>query len=56
MAMSHNTKPTGQKFTASAESMEKYQGNICRTVEEMIREQSNKNSEDGLDERLYKKY
>ena len=53
--MSHNTKPTGQKFTASAESMEKYQGNIRRTVEKMIREQSNKNSEDDRDERLYKR-
>jgi hypothetical protein len=41
-AMSHNTKPTGQKFTMNAESMEKYQGNVRRTVEKMIREQSNK--------------
>ena len=55
-AMSHNTKPTVQKFTVNAESMEKYQGNIRRTVEKMIREQSNKNSEDDLDERLYKMY
>jgi len=55
-AMSHNnTKPTGQKFTVNAKNMEKYQGNIHRTVEKMIREQSNKNSEDDLDERLYKK-
>jgi len=53
-AMSHNTKPTGQKFTVNTKSMEKYQGNIGRTVEKMIREQSNKNSEDDLDERLYK--
>ena len=35
--------------------MEKYQGNIRRTVEKMIREQSNKNSEHDLDERLYKR-
>ena len=52
--MSHNTKPTKQKFTVNAKSMEKCQGNIHRTVEKMIREQSNKNSEDDLDERLYK--
>ena len=55
-AMRHNnTKPTEQKYTVNAKSMEKYQGNICRTVEKMIREQSNNNSEDGLDERLYKR-
>jgi len=54
-AMSHNnTKPTGQKFTVNAKNVEKYQGNLSRTVEKMIREQSNKNSEDDLDERLYK--
>jgi len=54
--MSHNnTKPTGQKFTVNTKSMEKYQGNIRRTVEKTIREQSNKNSEDDLDERLYKR-
>jgi hypothetical protein len=54
-AMSHNnTKPTGQKFTVNAKSMQKYQGNIRRTVEKMTREQSNKNSADDLDERLYK--
>ena len=53
--MSHNnTKLTGQKFTVNAKSMGKYQVNIRRTVEKMIREQSNKNSEDDLDERLYK--
>jgi hypothetical protein len=34
--------------------MEKYQGNIRRTVESLIRKQSNENSEDDLDERLYK--
>ena len=55
-AMSHNnTKPTGQKFTVNAKSMETYQRNIRRTVERMIREQSNKNSEDDLDERPYKR-
>ena len=54
-ATSHNTKPTEQKFTVNAKSMEKYQENICRTVEKMIWEESNKNSEDGLDERLYKR-
>jgi len=37
------------------ENTEKYQGNIRRTVERMIREQSNKDSEDDLDERLYKR-
>jgi hypothetical protein len=54
-AMSHDSKPTGQKFTMNAESMEKYQGNVRRTVQKMIREQSNKNSEDALDERLHKR-
>jgi hypothetical protein len=37
------------------EGMIKYQGNVCRTVEEMNRKHSNTNSEDDLDERLHKK-
>jgi len=54
-AISHNTKPKGQKFTVNAKSMEKYQENIGRAVEKMFREQSNKNSEHVLDERLNKR-
>jgi hypothetical protein len=54
-AKSLNTKTTGKKFTVNAENMEKYQENICRAVERMIRKESNKNSEDGLDKRLYKR-
>jgi hypothetical protein len=53
--MSHNTKTSEQKFTVNAENMEKYQENISRTVERMIRKQSNKNSEDDLDERHHKR-
>jgi hypothetical protein len=53
--MSHNTKPTGEKFTMNAESMKKYQGTVRKTVVKMIREKSNKNSEDNLDERLHKR-
>jgi hypothetical protein len=53
--MSHNnTKTTGHKFTVNAENIEKYQENIGRTVERMIRKQNNKNSEDDLDETLQK--
>jgi hypothetical protein len=55
----NNTKTMGQRFIVNAENVKKYQGNICRTVESMIRkqsnEQSNENSEDDLDERLYKR-
>jgi hypothetical protein len=35
--------------------MGKYQGNVRRTVEEMIREHTNTNSEDDLDERLHER-
>jgi hypothetical protein len=42
IAMRHNTKTTHQKFTVNAENMEKYQENIRRTVERIIRKQSNK--------------
>jgi hypothetical protein len=45
----------GQRFVVDAENMEKYQGNIRRTVDSMIRKQSNENSEEDLDERLYKR-
>jgi hypothetical protein len=38
-AKSHNTKPTGQKYAMNEEGMGKYQGNVRRTVEEMIRGQ-----------------
>jgi hypothetical protein len=51
----NNTKMMGQRFIVNAENMVKYQGNIRRTVESMIRKQSNENSEDDLDERLYKR-
>jgi hypothetical protein len=52
---SHNTQPTRQKYTVNEEGMGKYQGIVRRTVEEMIREHSNTNSEDDLDERLHKR-
>jgi hypothetical protein len=39
----------------NAENIEKYQENISRTVERMIRKQSNKHSDDDLDEILYKR-
>jgi hypothetical protein len=45
-----NSKPTGQKYTMNEESMGKYQENVHRAVGKMIREQSNKNSENDLDE------
>jgi hypothetical protein len=50
----NNTRMIGQKFIVNAENMEKYQGNIGRTVESLIRKQSNENSEYDLDGRLYK--
>jgi hypothetical protein len=54
-ANSHNTQPTRQKYTVNENGMGKYQGNVRRTVAELIREHSNTNSEDDMDERLHKR-
>ena len=39
----------------NAENTEKYQENVRRAMESMIRKQSNENRKDDLDERLYKR-
>jgi phage gpG-like protein len=44
-----------QKYKVNAENTKKYQDNIRKTVESMIRKQSDENREDGLDGRLYKR-